>query len=202
MSVRDAAVTVEWPTRADGHAYLEVHSLAEAVMRLGGAVGFRGVPSRVDIEDWLDGVLERVAQGVAELATVRVGADLVALGRWERYEGPLVAVNADIRQVMVHPRARGRGIATVLVSALIDRAREQRVETLTLDVRGNNHVARALYEGLGFEVCGLLPDFVAVGRERFDRVNYRLDLRGPDADVVRHGSRPEGAGAAPIDRPS
>lgn len=200
MSNGDAGLAVAWPSQADGHTYLEVHALAEAVMRRGGAVGFRGVPSRIDIEDWLDNVLDRVGRGVARLATVRAAGTLVGLGRWERYEGPLVAVNADIRQVMVHPEARGQGIATVLVTALIENAREQRVETLTLDVRGNNHVAQALYEGLGFEQCGRLTDFVAVGRERFDRVNYRLDLRAPDAGVVRHGSRAEGAGAAPLER--
>jgi hypothetical protein len=75
------------------------------------------------------------------------------------------------------------------------------VETITLDVRGNNHAAMALYERAGFEVYGRLPDFVGVGDERWDRVLYRLDLRTGDYPVRRHGSRPVGAGSSTI-RPS
>ena len=83
----------------------------------------------------------------------------------------------------------------------MDDARAKRVETLTLDVRGNNHAAMALYESLGFEVYGRLPDFVAVGDERWDRVLYRLDLRTADWPLRRHGDRPVGAGASTVRSP-
>jgi ribosomal protein S18 acetylase RimI-like enzyme len=99
---------------------------------------------------------------------------------------------------MVHPGERGRGLARALVAALIDDARGHGVETLTLDVRGNNHGAMALYEMFGFQVAGRLPDFVAVGAERWDRVLYRLDLRSADTAVRRHGARPVGPGASPL----
>jgi hypothetical protein len=75
------------------------------------------------------------------------------------------------------------------------------VETLTLDVRGNNHAAMALYESLGFEAYGRLPDFVAVGDERWDRVLYRLDLRTADWPLRRHGAQPVGAGASTVRSP-
>jgi len=126
---------------------------------------------------------------------------VAALGRWTRYAKDTVAVNAEVLQVMVHPDARGRGLARRLVAALVEDARAKRVETLTLDVRGNNHAAMALYESLGFEVYGRLPDFVAVGDERWDRVLYRLDLRTADWPLRRHGTRPVGAGASTVRSP-
>ena len=102
---------------------------------------------------------------------------------------------------MVHPDGRGQGLARLLVGALVDDARAHRVETLTLDVRGNNHAAMVLYESFGFEVSGRLPDFVAVGDERWDRVLYRLDLRTGDYPVRRHGMRPVGPGASTVHSP-
>jgi len=110
-------------------------------------------------------------------------------------------VNAEILQLMVHPAARGRRLATMLLRALVQDARRHGVETLTLDVRGNNHAAMALYESEGFEVYGRLPDFVAVGDDRWDRVLYRLDLRTPDWPVRRQGARPVGPGASIVRSP-
>ena len=51
----------------------------------------------------------------------------------------------------------------------------------------------------GFQVYGRLPDFVAVGDERWDRVLYRLDLRTPDWPVRRHGARPMWLGYVGVD---
>jgi hypothetical protein len=74
------------------------------------------------------------------------------------------------------------------------------VEQLLCDVRGNNHAAVALYLSLGFREYGRLPDFLAVGAHRFDRVRLYLPLQMPPG-VVRHGSRPEGPGAS-VARPA
>jgi len=83
----------------------------------------------------------------------------------------------------------------VVVDALVDTARAAGIETVILDVRGNNPAAMALYERTGFVVYGRLPDFVAVGNERFDRVCYRRDLRpAGEATLARHGGRPVGPG--------
>ena len=175
-----------------------VHRVVEGVMALGGAVGWLAVPGREETARWLAERVAEVASGRSRVAVVRGGGRVEGIGRWTWYESSTVAVNADIRQVMVHPAARGRGLARRLVAALVDDARAYGVETLTLDVRGNNHAAMRLYETLGFDVCGRYPDFVAVGDERFDRVLYRLDLRSADAPVRRHGARPVGPGASSV----
>ena len=178
-----------------------VHRVVEAVMRLGGAVGWVDVPDRAETAGWLAGIAAEVAAGRTRMALLCADGRVAALGRWTRYAKSTVAVNGEVLQVMVHPDARGRRLARRLVAALVDDARAQRVETLTLDVRGNNHAAMALYESLGFEVYGRLPDFVAVGDERWDRVLYRLDLRTADWPLRRHGARPIGPGASIVRSP-
>jgi ribosomal protein S18 acetylase RimI-like enzyme len=173
-----------------------VHRVVEAVMRLGGAVGWVDVPDRAETAAWLAGIAAEVGAGRTRMALLGVDGRVEALGRWTRYAKETVAVNGEVLQVMVHPDFRGRRLARRLVVALVEDARARRVETLTLDVRGNNHAAMALYESLRFEVYGRLPDFVAVGDERWDRVLYRLDLRTADWPLRRHGGRPVGAGAS------
>lgn len=195
---------VEWLAAADDGVRADAHRLVAAVMELGGAVGWLGVPSRAETDEWLAGVLGSVAAGRCRVGVLRPGGGagrIEAIGRWSWYDKPTVAVNAEILQLMVHPAARGRQLARVLLAALVADARAHGVETLTLDVRGNNHAAMALYERAGFEVYGRLPDFVGVGAERWDRVLYRLDLRKGDYPVRRHGSRPVGAGSSTV-RPS
>jgi ribosomal protein S18 acetylase RimI-like enzyme len=191
-----------WLPADPGEAGVDaVHRVVEAVMRLGGAVGWVDVPDRSETAGWLAGIAAEVAAGRTRMALLAVAGRVEALGRWTRYAKPTVAANAEVLQVMVHPQARGQGLARRLVAALVEDARAHRVETLTLDVRGNNHAAMGLYESLGFEVYGRLPDFVAVGADRWDRVLYRLDLRTAESPVRRHGARPVGPGASTVRSP-
>ncbi|MFC7532878.1 hypothetical protein [Actinoplanes sp. GCM10030250] len=48
---------------------------------------------------------------------------------------------------------------------------------LTLDLRGDNSGAAALYRSAGFHQYGRLERFVAVGGARYDKLLYALDLR-------------------------
>lgn len=189
---------VSWLAGVDEALVDAVDRVVRAVMERAGAVGWLHVPDRAETARWLAEIAAEVAAGRTRAALVTAGGRLEALGRWTWYAKPAVAVNAEVLQVMVHPDARGRGLAALLVGALVADARAAGVETLTLDVRGNNHAAMALYEAHGFEVAGRLPDFVAVGDERWDRVLYRLDLRAGGYPVRRHGPRPIGPGASTV----
>jgi ribosomal protein S18 acetylase RimI-like enzyme len=186
---------VEWLTRADvdrdPDQAAQVHRVVAAVAELGGAVGWLTVPGRVECDGWLDSVLD----GPARLGVVRVGGRIEALGYWVRLAADVLARNAEIRKVMVHPEARGLGLSRTLLRGLIDDATDAGVEILILDVRGNNHGALRLYESFGFQEYGRLPDFIAVGHHRFDRVLLRKELSRP-AGVLRHGDRAEGPGAS------
>jgi ribosomal protein S18 acetylase RimI-like enzyme len=196
-------VRMRWLEAADEDLRGRLYEIVAAVMELGGAVGWVSVPTRAETDAWLDGLLDSIAAGASRLAMILDDATgrVLALGRWTRYDKPAVSLNAEILQLMVHPAARGRRLSRVLLRALVADARAHGVETLTLDVRGNNHAAMALYESEGFAVYGRLPDFVAVGDERWDRVLYRRDLRTGPGSVRRHGGRPVGPGSSTLRRP-
>jgi ribosomal protein S18 acetylase RimI-like enzyme len=183
--------SIEWLTSADDEVRGQVARVVQAVSGAGGAVGWVAPLDRAGSDAWLAGLLSRDVR----LAAARVAGRIEGLGRWERYGSPVLAVNADVRQVMVHPDARGQGLARRLVLALVADARAAGIETLTLDVRGNNHAAQALYESVGFLPYGRLANFVAVGADRFDRVCYSLELGRPATARLR-GSRVEGPGAS------
>ncbi|MCU1691993.1 MAG: GCN5-related N-acetyltransferase [Frankiales bacterium] len=168
----------------------------QTVAGAGGAVGWLAVPSADEVREWVD--------GLAGSRTVLAwdGDRLLGSGSWGRHAYAVTAQNAEVRKVMVDPRARGQGVGRAVTSALVDDAREAGVEVLTLDCRGNNHGALRMYAGLGFVTTGRRPDFIAVGDERFDQVLLHLDLRAPAAAgtrvdaLVRHGGRQEGPGAS------
>lgn len=64
-------------------------------------------------------------------------------------------INEDeyyISNVGVDQAHRGKGIATRLIHAVADEQKAKGIRKILLDVDGNNHTARTLYEHLGFTV--------------------------------------------------
>ncbi len=66
---------------------------------------------------------------------------------------------ADIMNVSVANDARRQGIASKLLTALLDEGKKRGINAFTLEVRETNTSARALYEKFGFENAGTRKDF-------------------------------------------
>lgn len=66
---------------------------------------------------------------------------------------------ANVDNVVVAPRFRGRGIAQQLLKALIDTGEAEQVEAFTLEVRVSNRPAIHIYEKFGFVSEGIRPGF-------------------------------------------
>ncbi|MBO0837516.1 MAG: GNAT family N-acetyltransferase [Actinobacteria bacterium] len=63
----------------------------------------------------------------------------------------------ELRRMAVHPARRGTGLGRALLEAVVARCRERHGATeVWLDVKGQNHRARALYESAGFTVTNSL----------------------------------------------
>lgn len=60
----------------------------------------------------------------------------------------------DMMNVAVHPEARRRHIAQMLILALVEKLKEKESHCLTLEVRASNAPAISLYEKLGFQQIG------------------------------------------------
>lgn len=186
---------VEWLGDADDTARREVHGVISAVVAEQGAVGWLQVPDAAETASWLEKQLVVVREGFAHIALARIDGTVVGMGMLTLFRPHVLARNGKVGKLMTHPQARGRGVAKAVLRALEAKALELGLENLVLDVRGNNHGAMGVYESLGWVRCGVVPDFIAVGDERFDQVNYVRPLGRP-AGVVLHGQRMEGPGSS------
>lgn len=62
---------------------------------------------------------------------------------------------ATLLNLAVLPRARGQGVARLLLREVFDRLRDRDVVRLMLEVRQSNRIARALYTNVGFGQDGV-----------------------------------------------
>jgi ribosomal protein S18 acetylase RimI-like enzyme len=155
----------------------------------GAALGWVEPPSAAEVSALLRGVVVAAGRGDAALAVAGTVEELHGLGWWRRYPRPTHRVHADLERVAVRSDAQGAGLGRALTALLVEQARTAGIEQLTVDLRGDNAAALHLYESLGFRVYGRLPEFVAVGPHRFEKVFCVLDLRTRAAGEARwsHG---------------
>ncbi|MGN9821541.1 N-acetyltransferase family protein [Streptomyces sp. SD11] len=153
------------------------HQILADLVSGGAALGWVEPPSWDEVAELLGDVVSAAQAGDAALRVAYLDRRLVGLGYWLRYTRPTHRPHADLEKIAVDAAAHGRGVGRALTAALIADAREMGVEVLTLDARGDNTNALNLYRSLGFIEYGRLPDFVAVGEHRYDKVFCMLDFR-------------------------
>lgn len=110
-----------------------------------------------------------VARGVA-FWTVREGGVLLGCGAL----GPLDAVSGEVKSMRTADVARGRGVATVVLAALLGEARGRGYRTVLLETGTDDFFApaRRLYERHGFRPCAPFGPY----REDPHSAYYALDL--------------------------
>jgi ribosomal protein S18 acetylase RimI-like enzyme len=196
MPVMRPTIELQWPASSDPQLRAGTHRVLHDVAESGGAIGYLSPPTTADTDAWLEEILIAVRAGDAALVLAVVDHRLQATGLWRRRPEIVYEHSADIEKVMAHPSARGLGLGRLIVTALIDNARDAQLETLALSVRGNNLGAIELYEQLGFREWGRQPNVIEVGNERYDDVRMALDL-GHASNIILRGSRLGGSGASP-----
>jgi len=194
-----AADDLVWPAEVTEPLAAQCHALIEAVVGLGGAVGWLAPPPRAETDAWLAGMIADVAAGDGALCTAWQDGRMTAMGGWRRDEVGYLHHLAELIKIMVHPRARGRRLGRTVSEALLSHASGAGIEVVHLGVRGNNHLAIELYEDLGFTEWGRLPNVIEVGAERYDDVRMYRRLNQP-AHLVFRGSSGRGPGYSPPQR--
>lgn len=71
----------------------------------------------------------------------------------------------DMMNIAIHPDYRKHGIATELISALIEALNERGSHSLMLEVRTYNEPAKSLYLKMGFDVVGVRKNYYRNPRE-------------------------------------
>lgn len=142
-------------------------------------------PERID-ESALDGVaeLEKLCFGspwsresLKLLTNEGIGTGVVCRkdGIVCAYGGMLVAVDeGQITNIATHPDYRRQGYGKAVVEALIKYAKNNRLESISLEVRASNKAAIDLYAALGFKVEGKRKDFYTMPREDALVMIYRI----------------------------
>lgn len=133
-------------------------------------------PERIT-EEALDGIaeLERLCfnapwsrESLKLLTNEGIGTGVVCHkdGKVCAYGGMMVAVDeGQITNIATHPDYRRQGYGKAVVEALIKYAKNNRLESISLEVRESNKAAIELYTSLGFKAEGKRKDFYTMPRE-------------------------------------
>lgn len=115
-------------------------------------------PGETSWEEYLEDIADVEGRAGRALVFVAVedgrvlGSATLELGeRIDDEDPPLRADEAHIRMLGVDPEARGRGVASALIDACFQRAREAGRSRMTLHTTERMKIAQGMYERMGFE---------------------------------------------------
>jgi ribosomal protein S18 acetylase RimI-like enzyme len=124
----------------------------------GGSVSFmHPLPRETALQFWRDS-LAAAGRGERIVLGAFNGAELVGTVTLQLAVPPNQPHRAEIAKMMTRISHRGRGIATALMREAEALAREHRRTLLVLDTAVDDGASQ-LYEGLGFQLSGIIPDY-------------------------------------------
>lgn len=95
------------------------------------------------------------------------------------YIGELVAGEASLFDIAVHPAQQGKGIGKVLLTHFLDEAARRQATDCWLEVRASNQKAIALYQLLGFHQVGIRPAYYPAQGGKEDAILMAMSLAMP-----------------------
>jgi len=101
--------------------------------------------------------------------------ELVGTAGFSIQQGQKNAHKGRLWGMYVQPSSRNLGVGRLLVSAMLDVAREK-VELVQLSVVRENRPARRLYESAGFLEFGMEPKASKYGDKYYDESHMALDF--------------------------
>jgi len=124
----------------------------------GASVSFMPPFEHEDAKTYFTKIAGEVARGEAALLVARVDGRIVGTVQLGLALPPNQPHRADVRKLLVHRRARGRGIGLALMTAAEDAARARGRTVLVLDTAlGDN--AERLYTRAGWTRVGVIPHY-------------------------------------------
>lgn len=77
----------------------------------------------------------------------------------------IIAGEADVTNIAVHPSYRKKGVGLLVTTALLDYCKNNSISSITLEVRASNMPAINLYKKLGFKEEGIRKGFYSDGED-------------------------------------
>ncbi|HST13314.1 MAG TPA: GNAT family N-acetyltransferase [Gaiellaceae bacterium] len=152
-------VDVKRLTVAEARAELDrlAAVLADAVDG-GDSVSFMDGFGTEDARVFYESLLPELERGTRALLAAYVDGDLVGTVQLVHAWPPNSQHRADVAKLVVHRRARGRGVGRALMEQLEEEARADGKTLLILDTVAERAACR-LYDRLGWTRLGTVPDY-------------------------------------------
>ncbi|KPH79635.1 GNAT family N-acetyltransferase [Bosea vaviloviae] len=132
----------------------------------GASVGFMAWNTPEDYRGFWSGVAGEVEAGRTILLAARLAGEIVGTAQLQLIGKPNQPHRAEVAKVLVHSRARRRGIGEALMQVVEAEARKARRDLLVLD-SDEGGAARRLYNRLGWTEAGTIPRFALLPDGRF-----------------------------------
>ncbi|RSS83297.1 GNAT family N-acetyltransferase [Streptomyces sp. WAC06614] len=136
----------------------ELAALLVDIVAAGASLGFLAGLTHQEAADWWDSLLPGVEDGTLALWVSRTDGRLDGTVGWCRETKPNGRHRAELRKLMVHPEARGRGTARALLAEAEAAAAAAGVVLLFLDTETGSG-AEHLYRSAGWTEAGTIPDY-------------------------------------------
>ena len=154
-------------------------ALLRDVVDAGASVGFLPPLGADEAGRYWDGVFAAVGEGGRGLWVARAPAGEIAGSvQLDLEKRPNGSHRAEVMKLMVHPRARRRGIGRALMLAAEEEARRQGRTTLVLDTRRGDH-SEPLYLSLGWTLAGVIPRYARSANGGVDPSAFYYRLLDP-----------------------
>lgn len=144
-----------------GEAHAAIPDLCEVLadcVDSGASVGFMQPYTAADAEPYWQGVAASVEAGATLLVVAEIGGRIVGTVQLGFASMPNQPHRGDLKKLLVHRSARGRGLARLLMERIEREAVAHGRHLLVLDTATGSD-AEAIYLRLGWQRAGVIPDY-------------------------------------------
>jgi acetyltransferase len=139
----------------------QLHELLRDAVDSGASVGFLPPLPADEAEAYWQDVVAAIDAGHRVLLVAHepgAGHELLGTVQLDLATRPNALLRAEVSKLLVHTRARRRGVARQLLEALEREAQQLGRSTLVLDTR-HGDAAEVLYQNMGYQFVGAIPAY-------------------------------------------
>ncbi len=168
LSGLDGPVYFQWPNRIDSALQWDILALMNLVLAKETTLGFPAPLSDNEGQQHMQALANAVSSGnkrvllLYETTTDKVVGHMLLTP----HELPNCKHIAEISRLFIHPHYRGVKALRAGLREIISESDRLGIEVITLDVRANTRIHQ-LWQRLGFETIGCMPDYARVNGEKF-----------------------------------
>jgi ribosomal protein S18 acetylase RimI-like enzyme len=124
----------------------------------GASVGWVAVPSVLEASAYWHSVADQVHSGAVMVLVAQESPQVIGTVQLHFSKRPNGAHRAEVARLLVHSRARRRGVGAALMAAIEEEALPYGVRLLVLDTRTGDP-SQQLYEKIGYTLAGTIPHY-------------------------------------------